>query len=528
MREYHGTNEFVTGNDGREKRVFSAYATPSEIRLHLESGWPVHAAEGVRPETLKGTSPPVPRNGPSGSKQVNWLIERHSPEVLVVFIPNELKSREDELFGKATNGRTQSKTTKTRLYRTSARYARDRVVHLIKCSTALVHNLMGKPLDTHHDTRDPIVIQQLTEAREALPELQEVMLPIAENLLNGNGQRLAELNGLPPLDDQSAHCLFQYSLEAMWCVHHLKILLNLVVTAEELVAEFLGALFMNIGSVAKGDVTAQNHAAYSACIYQLICEQKPGLPDTVDDLILDHGNIWLSNGIVRITTDDGTGSVTSERRMYAPAISPMVHPAMSSSRSDGPTGNMELLDSRYIAFALTLTVVEQVVDRSMQGERAADVLLDLATRLTTGGYDLTGDGAKCQSIFASVLAAMANVHKVKPKGAVVAFGKQGKVPGGRPIAVSLGHPDTPSAPWCLVMAHEESKQLLPAPQTMRAHLDHTQGTLRRSEQLLLMLGREPESSIWHTAGNAVIGFVSAPAYRTHCSKAEAVLGHILV
>ena len=78
------------------------------------------------------------------------------------------------------------------------------------------------------------------------------------------------------------------------------------------------------------------------------------------------------------------------------------------------------------------------------------------------------------------------------------------------------------------MAHEESKQLLPAPQTMRAHLDHTQGTLRRSEQLLLMLGREPESSIWHTAGNAVIGFVSAPAYRTHCSKAEAVLGHILV
>jgi len=518
MREYHGTNEFVTGNDGTKRRVFCAYVSPSEIRLHLASGWRAYAAEAVKPETWTAASAPITAKGAIESTHVDWLIDWHVKEVRAVFIPSEMNDRKEELFAAATGPR--EKTADTRLHRASPQYARERVVFLIRCCTALVQNFQKISLGMDHEIRDPIVIQQLTEAREAVPEIYAVMLEVAKNLLNGDGNRLAELLDIK-VDDQSAHVMLQYGVQAMLVLHFLGL-----GTADRLVHAFFAAIFMNIGRLAGDEATEENHAAHSARIYRAVCSKKPELPGTVADLILDHGTIWLSNTVMRFVLDDGTGSITSKRRMYAQVAMSAAQPATFTG-SDGSVGTMQLLDSRHIAFALTLTVVEQIVDRSMQNERAADVLTDMAARLASGGYDLTGDGAEHQCVFASVLAAAANAYKAKPRGAVIVFGQQGKIPGGRPISVSLGHPETPSAPHCLVLVREGSPLMLPQAQTLHELIGHEPRTLRRNNQLLLGMGTELKTSLWITGGSTVVGFVDPETYSAHCAETEARLERII-
>lgn len=515
MREYQATEHAVTGADGVERRVFCAYASPSEIRLHLENGWRAYAAEAVRPATWTAPSTPIPRKGAIQETQVDWLIEKKESEVRAVFIPEEIISRKDELFADAT-GATQKKTADTKLHRASPQYARERVAFLVRCCTAFVKHLQKIPLGTNHEIRDPIVIQQLTEAREAVPELYAVMLEVAKNLLNGDGNKLAELLDIE-IDDQSAHVIFQYGVQEMLVLHFLGL-----GTADRIVHAFFAAIFMNMGRLVD-EATEENHSAYSAYIYKSVCAKKPELPEAVADLILDHGNIWLSNTVMRFSQDDGSGGIASERRMYAElSEAPMVQSATFIG-TGGASGSMELLDSKHMTFALTLTVVEQIVDRSMQGERAADVLSELAARLTKNGYDLAGGGEECQCVFASVLAAASNAHKVKPRGAVVAFGQQGKVPNGRPIAVSLGHPEQPSAPYCLVLTREGAKIALPQATSMREFLDHELRGFRSPRQTLLGLGTEDQHSVWLTGGNTVVGFVDTETYDARCSETEARL-----
>ncbi|MBI1961100.1 MAG: hypothetical protein HYS45_00170 [Parcubacteria group bacterium] len=513
--------------------MLTARVSPAEIAEHQKNGWFAYSVDAVNSDIWEGGGDPIAAGGHIGERQVAWLKRYRVTDIPVVFIPKELAGRHKELCAKVLGVRDHANEERKAGHQQSGARAQDRVALLVRRCIALVQNLRRIPVGVQDVDKDPIVVQLITECKEALLELEQVMLLVAHDLFNGDGRRLGELRGLPEIDDRSAHCIFRYGMEAVLYVHHLKLLLGWRITAEEAVNVFLAAIFMNIGLLAAGDITEQNHRNHSAHIYRIIRDQKPELPDAVVDLILDHGHVWVSKlpYLYRLVIDDGTGEIGSQRHQYSPTKLPIPEPQLlqpfRNEDDPGPRTYLALLDTRYMANALILTVAERVVDRSMRGEREASVLEELAGRITEGGWRLTERTNEHQCVFALVLAAAANAHRVRPRGSVMKFGSS-KVPDGNPIAVSLGHPDEPAAPYCLVVTNDAIKGMLPRPRGIQALVAHKPGSLKRTQQLVLGLGREAAcSTIWHTAGNTAIGFVDTNTYTAHCAEVEARMPHIL-
>ncbi len=510
------------GEGPTRKNVLSAYVTPQEILDHKEQGWRAYSVADVPVGSWKGGGIPVPARAYIGPKQVEWLEEYHEEaELQVVFVPKELALQHEELFNKVMAAITYEHAERRKSRRWSAKRAQCRAERLVCQCVALVQNLQHIPVSAHHVTRDPIVVQLLTECKEALADLMKIMGPINRDLLSGASKRLGELRGLPESDDRSAHCAFRYAVEATWYLHHLSLLGLKLSGAMSL---FLAALFINVGLLAHGEVTAENHAAWSAYIYELLREQKPSLPSDVGDLIGDHGQWWPWNAGMRVVIDDGKGSPESQRRVYGPDNGVKEGVVLPD---DGGSVAIQPMDSTYIGFVLILSVVEQVVDRSMQGESETGVLASLVDRMQTSAYDLAS-GDKDQTMLTWVLAAALNAHRVTPCRAVVAFGKKGEVPSGRPIAISLGHHGETRGPLVLVVTREGSGMMLAPTTSIRAMLEHSKASLRTATtQLLLGFGSEPESSVWLRAGSQVIGFVSRRVYQTLCHEVESRLVRIL-
>ena len=505
------------------KSVLGAYVTPQEIRDHLEHGWRAYSVEDITSDQWTGGGIPIPARAPIGPDQVRGLEQYRESELQVVFIPEELAERREELFDAVMAAVARERAEHKKSRRWNAKRAQYRAERLVCQCIALVQNLQRIPVSTHHVTSDPIVVQLLTECKEALGELVRIMGPIDRDLLSGSTKRLGELRGLPPIDDQSAHCAFRYAVDATLYLHHIALLLGLKIPGATKL--FLAALFINTGLLARGDIMPEDHAAWSAYIYELLREQKPSLPSDVADLIRDHGQWWPWNAGVRVVIDNGTGSPTSQRRVYGPNSGIRASVVLPNDKG---TVAVQPMDRTYIALVLILSVVEQVVDRSIQGESEVDALSDLVERMQTNGYSLGSCDTTDQSMLAWVLAAAANAHKVKPRRAVVAFGKKGDVPGGRPIAISLGYHEEPSDPLVLVVTREGSGVMFSHTPSIRTTLQRSKASLRTdTTQLLLGLGTEPESSIWRRAGNPVVGFVSEDAFQIHCREVQSRLGRIL-
>ncbi|MEK7189262.1 MAG: hypothetical protein AAB671_02070, partial [Patescibacteria group bacterium] len=113
------------------KSVLGAYVTPQEIRDHLEHGWRAYSVEDITSDQWTGGGIPIPARAPIGPDQVRWLEQYRESELQVVFIPEELAERREELFDAvmAAVARERAEHKKSRRWNAKrAQYRAERLV----------------------------------------------------------------------------------------------------------------------------------------------------------------------------------------------------------------------------------------------------------------------------------------------------------------------------------------------------------------------------------------------------------------
>jgi len=518
-------------DDGTQVRVTVLTASTADMEGFISAKkHTILSAEKIESEDFppeiwsSAGADPVRQSGEIVAATIEFLKKSKKDRFLVVIVEKPVpKNLRKEICEKALAERRQQQVQN----------ARGEIDKLREYSVEFVAGLQGMHAwDLRNGQLNAQIVEQVRHAGRSLVLLRSTVFHIVEEVLHGDADVFAEIEGIPRLDEGASHATFEDATSVIKLCYSLSALAEKVASIKKRVFGdnkefnkvmwatdlFLTTVVMDIYRL------SENPNLRPAHIYALLRQHVKDLPDILNliwacDNIMSEGldDVWIKLNIFRICLDcedvcasalaqtfDATNDSSSNEKIRARFA--RTSNAILVSKADVQVHEIETVEKLpeiEIAGALIVWLTMKSAERVRAGETQIEVVRSVRGMIECPAlYNPAVEKEGNLPMLSYVLAAMVNFYELGiPRMALVQFDDT-KLPGA--IGVSMKDDEQSGV---LVFTTRDSDSLLP----MRQLKSIVFGSEIKHAILVV-------NSQLTEAGPIVIGFVDEEVFRAHLVK----------